>query len=327
MMRIWMIGLACALALAGCTGNRAMSIEKAHYGEVDGKAVELYTLTNASGGIAKITNYGGIVTELHVPDRHGELSDVALGFDTLAEYVDHNPYLGAMVGRVGNRIAKGQFTLDGQTYQLATNNGPNHLHGGVKGFDKVVWNAEPRQTEEGPSLRLTYRSPDGEEGYPGNLDVTVDYIWTDANELKIITEATCDAPTPVNIVHHSYWNLDGHDSGTILDHTLLAHADRYTPTDPTFIPTGELAPVEGTPHDFRTAKPIGRDIDQLPSRAEGDPGGYDINYVIRGDPHALRPVARLVGPDSGRVMEITANQPGVQFYSGTSLDGVAGKGG
>lgn len=320
-----------ASAAAGCGGTRM--IDRTSFGEVRGgqtaEPVELYTLTNDSGAFVRITNYGAIVTELHVPDREGVLGDIVLGFDTVEEYVDHNPYFGAIAGRVANRIAGGRFEIDGRPYQLATNNGPNHLHGGLRGFDKVIWKGELRRTGEGPALRLTYHSPDGEEGYPGAVDVWVDYIWTHANELKVVMEATTDAPTPVNLAHHSYWNLDGHTSGTILDHELTIEADRYTPTDTTFIPTGELAPVAGTPYDFRQPKPIGRDIAQLPASGPDNPGGYDINFVVRdsGDaaPGALRLVARVRGPDSGRIMEIHADQPGVQFYSGNFLNGVAGK--
>jgi aldose 1-epimerase len=332
-----MLGLlciACAFgsAACGCAGGNPM-IDRTSYGEVGGRArpVELYTLTNDTGAFVRITNYGAIITELHVPDFSGRLGDVVLGFDTVEEYVDHNPYFGAIAGRVANRIAGGRFEIDGEQYQLATNNGPNHLHGGLRGFDKVIWNAEPRRTSEGPALRLTYHSPDGEEGYPGAVDVTVDYIWTHANELKVVMQATSDAPTPVNLVHHSYWNLDGHDSGAILDHELTIEADRYTPTDSTFIPTGELAPVAGTPYDFRQPRPIGRDIGRLPPAGADNPGGYDINFVVRdapgGEPAALRRVARVYGPASGRIMEIHADQPGVQFYSGNFLGGVDGKGG
>ena len=229
-----------------------------------------------------------------------------------------------MVGRYGNRIAKGSFTLDGQTHQLATNNAPNHLHGGIKGFDKVLWQATPFEIDHGPGIRLTYLSRDGEEGYPGNLSVIVEYLLTHNNELRVTTEATCDAPTPVNIVHHSYWNLAGHDSGTVLDHELSLNADRYTPADSTLIPTGEIASVEGTPFDFREPKSIGRDIGQLPPIAD-DPGGFDMNYVVNGPPSALRIAARVSDPASGRFMEVLANQPGIQFYSGNFLDGTPGK--
>jgi aldose 1-epimerase len=309
--------------LTGCTGSRSLA-DQTLYGRADDRPVHLYTLTNSSGAKVRITNYGGIVTECWMPDAAGNLADVAAGFDTLAEYQEKSPYFGAMVGRVGNRIAKGRFTLDGQTYQLATNNGENHLHGGLKGFDKVVWDAEQIDTDAGPGLRLTYTSPDGEEGYPGSLHVTVQYILTQNNTLNVITEATADEATPVNIVHHSYWNLDGHDSGTILGHELMVNADRYTPTDNTLIPTG-IASVAGTPFDFRTPKTIGRDIGQLPGDGADNPGGYDLNFIVRGNPDEYRLAARAKGPGSGRVLEVWSNQPGVQFYSGNFLDNLPGK--
>ncbi len=315
--------IAGALCLTACAKPKN-TVES--LGTADGREITIYTLKNRSGSIAKISNYGGIVTELWIPDRNGELADVVLGFDTLEEYKEKSPYFGAMVGRVANRIAGGKFTLDGEAYQLATNNGPNHLHGGGKGFDKVVWDATPFKIAQGPGLRLTYHSPDGEEDYPGAMDITVEYLLTHDNELRVVTEATADAPTPVNIVHHSYWNLAGHDSGLILDHELTIAADRYTPTDSTLIPTGVLAPVEETPFDFTSPKPIGQDIDQLPGDGADDPGGYDVNFVVNGAPTRQRFVARVQDPASGRIMEIFANQPGVQFYSGNFLDGTPGKG-
>ena len=295
------------------------------FGTADGRPVTLYTLANSRGSRASITNYGATVTQLWLADRDRNLADVVLGFDTLAEYQDHSPYFGAMVGRVGNRVAEGRFTLDGKTYQLATNNGPNHLHGGDKGFDKVVWDAEPFQAEDGPGLRLTYVSPDGEEGYPGRLRTTVEYVLSDDDELRVVTEATASAATPVNIVHHSYWNLAGHDAGTILDHELVLRASHYTPTDATMIPTGEIASVRGTPFDFTNAKTIGRDIGQLPGDGAGDPGGFDMNFVVDGGADEFRLAARVVEPTTGRVMEVWSDQPGIQFYSGNFLDGTPGK--
>jgi aldose 1-epimerase len=318
--------LALALVTIGCQDTAAMKITQEEWGTHDDRAVSLYTLDNGRGLVAKITNYGGIVTELHVPDRHGNTVDVVLGFDTLDEYVSHNPYFGCMVGRVGNRIAGGTFMLDGRTYTLATNNGPNHLHGGVKGWDKVVWDAEMLETRNGPGVRLTYHAPDGEEGYPGAVDVTVDYILTLDNELLIDMSATTDAPTPINVVHHSYWNLAGHDQGPILDHELMLNAQRYTPADDTLIPTGAIEPVAGTPYDFTTAKAIGADIDQLPPSGD-DPGGYDLNYVVDGTYGRLRRAAVVRHPASGRRMEIWSTMPGIQFYTGNFLDGVAGRGG
>lgn len=303
-----------------------MMITKDGFGQVDGKPVDVYTLTNDSGMVAKITNYGGIVTELHAPGRHGEVADIVLGFDTVDEYVEKSPYFGAMVGRVGNRIALGQFELDGEKYQLATNNDPNHLHGGVKGYDKVIWNAEPSANDDGPKLTLTYRSPDGEEGYPGVLEVKVEYTLTNANELRVEMWAECSKATPVNIVHHSYWNLAGHAWGTNYDHELTLNADHFTPTDATLIPTGEIKAVADTPFDFRTAKTIGRDIGQLPGSGD-DPGGYDLNYVLNGKPGELQLAATVTDPGSGRVMKIFTTEPGIQFYSGNFLDGFRGKGG
>lgn len=322
------LGVLCAvlLSITGC--NRSGSaVRTQSFGTVDGKPVHLYTLTNSQGTKASISDYGGIVTHLWVPDRDNNLDDIVLGFDTVAEYQDHSPYFGAMVGRVANRINKGQFTLDGKSYQLATNNGPNHLHGGNKGFDKVVWDATPFHADDGPGLRLTYVSPDGEEGYPGEVHTTVEYVLTNDNELRIVSEATTSQATPINIAHHSYWNLAGQGSGTILDHVLMLPASRYTPTDSTLIPTGQIAPVANTPFDFTTPKPIGRDIAQLPGDGADNPGGYDMNYVVDGIPDKLRLAARVYEPTTGRVMEIFSNQPGVQFYSGNFLDGVAGKGG
>jgi len=318
-------GMCMMLGGAGCQGTQSMKTTAADWGTHDDTPVHLYTIDNGRGMIAKITNYGGIITELHVPDANGETADVVLGFDSLDDYVAGNPYFGAMVGRVGNRIAGGQFELGGNTYQLATNNGPNHLHGGEKGYDKVAWDAEPINTAKGPGLRLTYHSPDGEEGYPGAVDVQVEYVLTKDNELLVETTATCDAPTPVNIVHHSYWNLAGHDAGTILDHVLRLDCSRYTPVDGTLIPTGEIASVVGTPFDFTTATAIGKRMNQLPPSGD-DPGGYDLNYCIGGYDGELRRAAQVTDPTSRRTMEVWTNMPGIQFYSGNFLDGVAGKG-
>jgi aldose 1-epimerase len=298
-------------------------IEERPFGEADGQKVELFTLTNVHGLIARITNYGGIVTELHTPDRSGRLADLVLGFEDLESYLRGHPHFGAIVGRVGNRIANARFELDGRTYQLAANNGPNHLHGGSKGFDKVVWAAESRDTGDGPALSLSYLSPDGEEGYPGNLEARVTYTLTNDDALRLDIIATTDRPTPVNIVHHSYWNLAGPSGGTVLDHELQLCARRYTPAGPDLVPTGEVAEVAGTPFDFTAAKTIGRDLARLGAAA----AGYDNNFVVDGEPHALRPVARVVHPGSGRVMEVASNEPGVQLYTGNFLDGsTRGKG-
>ena len=294
----------------------------APFGKLGDTPVQVYTLTNKNGLVAKITNYGAIVTELHVPDRTGRLTDVVSGFDTLDGYLKGGPYFGAIVGRVANRIANAAFALDGMRYTLAANDKPHHLHGGSRGWDKVVWTARPFDGEDGPSLELTYVSADGEEGYPGTVTAKTVYTLTRDDELRVDMEATTDKPTLVNMAHHSYWNLGGHDSGTILDHELTLYADHYTPGVP-MVPTGETRAVTGTPFDFTSAKPVGRDL----KRTGLTPAGYDHNFVVNGDPGQLRPVARLKDPKSGRVMTLTADQPGVQFYTGNFLDGsLSGKG-
>src|SRR3954470_22341893 len=260
---------AAALFLSGCTapkpvpGKQMSKIEEQDWGQTrEGAPVKLFTLSNNKGMVVKITTYGAIITELRVPDRNGRIANVALGFDTLEPYLKGHPFFGAVAGRVGNRIAKGHFTLDGQEYKLATNNGPNHLHGGVKGFDKVVWKGTPFQGKpQEASLQLTYLSKDGEEGYPGNLVATVIYTLTENNELRIDYSATADKATPVNLTNHSYFNLA--ETGDILAHELMINADRYTVTDDTLIPTGEIAPVKGSPLDFTRPTPIGSRFDQL----------------------------------------------------------------
>jgi aldose 1-epimerase len=256
---------------------------------------------------------------LLVPDRTGKLGDIVLGYESLDSYIKNSPYFGSIVGRYGNRIAKGLFTLDGVTYKLAVNNGQNHLHGGSKGFDKVVWKAEPVREAGAAGVKLTYLSRDGEEGYPGNLSVTVVYSLTDENELRISYEAVTDRPTPVNLTHHSYFNLAG--EGDILGHELVVNAESYTPVDAGLIPTGEIRPVKGSPFDFTTPHAIGERI----ARVEG---GYDHNFVLRGGGGRLDLAARVFEPKSGRVMEIRTTEPGLQFYSGNFLDGtITGKGG
>jgi aldose 1-epimerase len=294
----------------------ATSIIAAPFGRQDDTAVQLYTLTNRNGLIARITNYGAIVTELHVPDRNGRLADIVLGFESLDGYLAGHPYFGAIVGRVANRIMNAEFTLEGARYRLAANDKPHHLHGGTKGWDKAIWRAKTTDTPEGPSIELTYTSKDGEENYPGTVTARTIYTLTNDNELKVEMEASTDRTTLVNMAHHSYWNLAGHDSGTILDHELTLNADRYTPGTP-MVPDGRVLPVAGTPFDFTTAKPVGRDL----KAAGGQPTGYDHNFVVNGEPNQLRPVARLKDPKSGRVMTLAADQPGVQFYSGNFLDG------
>jgi len=290
----------------------------------DGTEAQLYTLTNAHGLQVRITNYGGTVTSILAPDKDGKMSDVVLGFDNVAgyqspEYLKSGPYFGALIGRYGNRIAKGKFTLDGKTYTLAKNNGPNHLHGGTKGFDKVLWQAEPGVSVDGQTLRLTYTSKDGEEGYPGNLTVTVVYTLTGEDALRIDYTATTDKATPLNLTNHSYFNLHHGQVPNALGHELTIKADRYTVVENTLIPTGELKAVAGTPFDFRTAHTIGERIAQVP-------GGYDHNWALNGE--GMRSAVLVYEPTSGRTMEVLTDQPGVQFYAGGFLDGtLKGKGG
>lgn len=321
------------LCLAGCQSQKPndsmqSSVSKADYGQLpDGQRADLYTLTNANGMTVKITNYGGIITHLMAPDKNGNFEDVALGFDSLSAYVNGNPFFGALVGRYGNRIAKGKFELDGQTYTLVTNNGPNHLHGGKVGFDKVLWQTEEFKSDEGVGLRMKYVSKDMEEGYPGNLDVTVTYTLADDNSLLIDYKATTDKPTIVNLTNHSYFNLSGKDQ-TILDHVVQLNADSLVPVDATLIPTGKLIPVAGTPFDFTKPTPIGARIDDLSDEQVKNGGGYDHCWVInRGNNTGLVKFATVTEPQSGRVMEVATTEPGVQFYTGNFLNGKAqGKG-
>jgi aldose 1-epimerase len=298
------------------SGSAPAGIAKSVFGKTkEGMAVELYTLTNSKGMTAKIMTYGATITELIVPDRNGKPGDVILGFANLDQYLASQPYLGAIVGRVGNRIAKGRFQLSGVEYKLATNNGPNHLHGGLKGFDKVVWKAKPVASSEGTSIEFSYLSADGEEGYPGNLSCKVVYTLTEANELKIDYTATTDRPTPINLTNHAYFNLAGPGSGDILGHELTLVAQRYTPVDDTLIPTGEIASVVGTPMDFTKPAKIGARIAKVK-------GGYDHNYVLdSGGSKSPVPAARVREAKTGRIMEVLTTQPGVQFYTGNFLDG------
>ena len=298
----------------------ARGVHKAAFGKTkEGVAVEIYTLTNRNGMTAKVMTYGATLTELLVPNKAGTPGNVVLGFDTIEPYLAGVPYFGATIGRVGNRIAKGTFTLNGKTYKLATNNGPNHLHGGLRGFDKVVWRAEVVSPQ---AVKFSYHSPDGEEGYPGNLDAAVVYTLTDTNELLLDYTATADKATPVNLTNHSYFNLAGEGSGSILAHVLTIYADQMTPVDDTLIPTGKLAPVKGTVFDFTTPTAIGARIAKVPI---APPVGYDHNFVLRErGPLAgsgLRLAARVTEPTSGRVMEVRTLEPGIQFYSGNFLDG------
>jgi aldose 1-epimerase len=311
---------------AAASDTKAMNIQKSDFGKTkEGEAVDLYTLTNKHGMVAKVATYGATLTELWVPDKAGQKADVVLGFDNIRDYQDKSPFFGATAGRIANRIAKGKFSIDGKEYQVAVNNPPNHLHGGPKGFDKQIWRAEPSDSGKGASVRFTYVSPDMDQGFPGKLTTHVTYTLTDDNELRIHYEATTDKDTIVNLTNHSYFNLHGSGSGKdILDHVLKLYADNYTPVDDTLIPTGEIKSVKGSIFDFTTPKPIGQDIEKTP----GTPNGYDHNYVINGKAGDLRPAARVEDPDTGRVMEVRTDQPGVQFYTGNFLDGtITGIGG
>jgi aldose 1-epimerase len=304
------------------------SVTRAPFGKLpDGTAVESFTLINANGLEVRAISYGGIIVNLKTKDRTGKLDDITLGYDDLAGYLKQSPYFGTIVGRYGNRIAKGQFTIDGKTYTLAKNNGPNHLHGGIKGFDKVVWKAEPFQKGDTAGVVFSHVSPDGDEGYPGALTARVTYTLTNKDELRVDYHATTDKPTHVNLTQHAYFNLAGDGTRDILGHELTIAADRYTPVDSTLIPTGELAPVAGTPFDFR--KPhaigarIGADHEQLKHGK-----GYDHNFVLNRTGNGLVPVVRVVEPTTGRTLDIATTEPGVQFYTGNFLDGtITGKGG
>jgi aldose 1-epimerase len=345
--RFFFVGIVVALVLvmvgpeftAAQTGG---TIEVQPYGETaDGVAVDEYTLTNANGMEVKIITFGGIITSIMVPDRNGNMANVALGFDNLQDYETVNPYFGCITGRYANRIANGMFTIDGQTYCLDTNNGPNSLHGGFQGFDKVVWEAAEVESEDGIALELTHLSEagsgydpeqdmvspecpaDAEMGYPGNLEAKVVYTLTDNNEIRMDYTATTDAPTVVNLTNHTYWNLEGEGTSTIYDHILMIDADMYTPVDATLIPTGELPSVEGTPFDFRVPKAL-----EPGQRSDHEQivfgRGYDHNWVLNRpsmEDTSMMVAARLYEPDSGRVLEVWTTEPGIQFYAGNFLDG------
>lgn len=309
------------LLISSCDNNtkndnvksNTKGITQSDWGETDGKKVSLYTLTNKNGVQVKITNYGGIMTSWIVPDKSGKMGNILLGFDSLSGYLNKSPYFGALIGRYGNRIANGKFKIDTATYTLATNNGKNHLHGGNKGFDKVVWDASVA-ADSVPELTLHYVSKDGEEGYPGNLDVTVKYTLSDDDEVIIEYNAQTDKPTVINLTQHNYYNLTGDPSNTILDHTLMIDADNYTPVDSTLIPTGEIKSVKGSPFDFTAATKIGARIDSVK-------GGYDHNWVLNRKGTSLNLVATLTDDKSGRQMDVYTTEPGMQFYSGNFLDG------
>jgi aldose 1-epimerase len=297
-----------------------MNVKKEIFGQApDGKEVELYTLNNENGVELEIMTYGAAIVSLKVPDKSGKFEDIVLGYENLKDYIDNSPYFGATIGRHANRIKRGQFSLNGVKYQLTINDGKNHLHGGTKGFDKVVWEANSFKDSNRVGVKLTYFSKDGEEGYPGNLTASAIYTLTNNNELKMDFEATTDKPTIVNLTNHSYFNLKGQGVGNILNHELMINADYYTPVDDGLVPTGEIKKVKGTPMDFTTPVAIGERIDDVK-------GGYDHNFVLNRENDSLSLAAQVYEPTSGRVMEIYTNQPGIQFYSGNFLDGtITGK--
>jgi aldose 1-epimerase len=323
--------LVVAQSATPAAGTGAEGITSEPWGEVEGEEVTLYTLTNANGMEVKITNYGGIITSVLVPDRDGTMDNVTLGFTNLDEYVEGHPYFGNITGRYANRIARGTFDIDDENFYLALNNGPNTLHGGEKGFDKHVWAAEEVSGDGEVGVRMSRVSPDMEEGYPGNLDVEVTYTLTDSDEIRIDYHATTDEPTHVNLTNHAYWNLAGDGSGSAEGHELTLMASNYTPVDENLIPTGEIAPVAGTPLDFTTPHPIGERVrDNFEQLLLGR--GYDHNFVLdrsSPDDSSLIVAARVVEPESGRTLEISTTEPGIQFYSGNFLDatevGGAGK--
>ena len=314
-----------AFGPVGNTSQGVKSVTREAFGNVSGTPVEVFTLTNARGIEIRAMTYGAIITSIKTPDRKGVMADITLGFDNLQAYLGEHPYFGAVVGRYGNRIGLARFSLNGQTYELAANNGPNHLHGGVRGFDKYVWAAELIAGVTG--VAFTRVSPDGEERYPGTLKVRVSYVLTDANDLEIEYQATTDKATPVNLTQHTYFNLAGQGAGTILDHELTINADRFTPVGDSLIPTGVLAPVEGTPMDFRRPTKVGARIDAGTEQIKFG-RGYDHNWVLNRKGDGLQLAARVVEPASGRTLEVSTTEPGVQFYTGNFLDGtLKGKGG
>lgn len=321
-IKLWML-MVCGLGLGMmATAQQEPKVTQEFYEKLgEGEYITAYTLTNSNGLSATVIDYGAILVNFLAPDRDGKLADINLACANYESFAKDSPYFGAIVGRYGNRIAKGKFTLDNQEYTLAINNEPNHLHGGLKGFDKVMWEGEESVSSDWAKVTFKYVSEDGEEGYPGTLTCTVSYTLNNEDELIFDYTATTDKATPVNLTQHSYWNLGGHGSGDILGHELMLNADYYTPTDDTFIPTGEIAPVEGTPYDFTSPKTIGSRIKQIE-------GGYDINYVLNSKDGSLALAARVRDPESGRVMEIYTTEPGIQFYTGNFLDGsFAGKDG
>ena len=303
------------------TAQDSSAITVSYFGEMaDGTPISMYTLVNTQGATMKVINYGGIITSLTMPDRAGRMEDIVLGYDSLESYVTNNPFFGALIGRYGNRIAKGKFSLDGTQYTLAVNNGENHLHGGIKGFDKVVWNIEEHSSEQGAALKLSYLSKDGEEGYPGNLDVEVIYTLTNKNELLINYKATTDKKTIVNLTQHSYFNLSGDAQPDILSHELTLNANRFLPVDKTLIPTGELKNVEGTPFDFLKPMKIGTRINEKDQQLQYG-NGYDHCWILNQAEDGLNNAGTLYDSASGREMTVYTSEPGIQFYSGNFLDG------
>lgn len=330
MRLVWFYTVTLAILITGgfhSVNASELQVSKEVWGKTkDGTPVDLFTLSNENGMIVKITNYGGIITELIVPDRDGNMGDVVLGFKTLDEYLAGHPFYGALVGRYCNRIAQGKFTIDGKEYTLVTNNGPNHLHGGTVGFDKVVWETKEIKTDNGVGIEMKYTSADGEEGYPGELEVTTTYLINNKNELHLLFNATTSKPTHVNLTNHSYFNLAGHGSGDMLEQELMINADAFTPADATLIPTGEIRKVEGTPLDFTTSTAIGKRIDSdYEQIVLGN--GYDHNFVINGYDGSLKLAATAYDPKSGRVMDVLTTQPGVQLYTSNGKGERKGKDG
>jgi aldose 1-epimerase len=310
----------------GCERTGEMKIIKESFGEFDGKRVDIYTLTNKDRIEVKITNYGGIITSVKLPDKNGKFDDVALGYDNLEDYIRNNPYFGGIIGRYGNRIGNAEFFIDGKKYTLARNDGKNSLHGGVKGFDKVLWDAEPLAGEGFQALKLEYLSRDGEEGFPGNLLVTVTYTLSNDDSFRIDYMAATDMATIVNLTNHTYWNLAGEGAGDVLKHELMINADYFTPVDRDSIPIGEIRPVEGTPLDFRKPAAIGEGIDSDYEQLKLC-SGYDHNFVLNSPEEGEKLAATVYEPTSGRFMEIYTTEPGVQFYSANFLYGITGKSG
>lgn len=334
MKKLKMITLTLTLVLAGCKNDKTQNMDNENVSEetvlevtsqMFGKMpneteITSYTLSNQNGMKVDIITYGGRITQIGVPDRNGKIENVTLGFDNLEDYLAENPFFGALIGRYGNRIAQGKFNLEGTTYSLATNNGENHLHGGIIGFDQVVWNAVPKEGKDKSELVLTYLSEDGEEGYPGNLNVTVTYSLNNKNELTVEYSAITDAATVFNPTQHAYFNLTGDFSKDILNHEVYINADYYLPVDEGLIPTGELKNVEGTPFDFKSAKKVGKDISEGNEQLQRG-GGYDHCWVLNGKTDELRLVATAYDNESGRLMEVLSTEPAIQFYTGNFLDG------